>query len=61
MSISDLPALNASLNTISTIFIVHGWYLIRRGHWRQHIACMIAAIVSSSAFLVGYLIYHYAP
>ncbi len=58
MRISDLPALNAELNAISTIFIAAGWYLIRRGYWRQHIACMITAIVSSSAFLTGYLIYH---
>jgi uncharacterized membrane protein YozB (DUF420 family) len=58
MSISDLPALNASLNTISTVFISLGWWLIRRGHWRQHIACMITALLSSSAFLAGYIIYH---
>ena len=58
MGISDLPALNATLNSISTIFIAAGWYLIRRGHWRQHIACMIAAITTSAAFLVSYLIYH---
>ena len=58
MAISDLPALNASLNAISTVFIAAGWYLIRRGHWRQHVACMIAALITSSAFLVSYLIYH---
>ena len=58
MSISDLPALNASLNSLSTIFIAAGWYLIRRGYWRQHIACMIAALISSTAFLAGYLVYH---
>ena len=58
MTISDLPALNASLNFISTIFISTGWYLIRRGHWRQHIACMIAAIISSTFFLTSYVIYH---
>ena len=58
MSISDLPALNASLNAISTLFISAGWYLIRRGHWRQHIACMIAALLTSAAFLTSYLIYH---
>jgi putative membrane protein len=58
MTISDLPALNASLNAFSTIFIAAGWYLIRRGHWRRHIACMITAILSSTAFLVSYLIYH---
>src|SRR6188768_1909266 len=58
MTISDLPALNASLNAFSTVFIAAGWYLVRRGHWRQHIACMVTAVLSSSAFLVGYLIYH---
>ena len=58
MSISDLPALNATLNSVSTVFIAAGWYLIRRGHWRQHIACMVTALLSSTAFLVGYVIYH---
>jgi putative membrane protein len=58
MSVSDLPAINASLNSISTIFIATGWYLIRRGHWRWHIACMIAAVLSSTLFLTGYVIYH---
>ena len=57
-SISDLPAINASLNLISTIFIATGWYLIRRGAWRRHVACMILAIISSTLFLVGYLVYH---
>ncbi len=58
MAISDLPALNASLNLLSTIFISAGWWLIRRGHWRAHIACMITALVTSSGFLAGYIIYH---
>ncbi len=58
MTISDLPALNASLNAFSTVFIAAGWYLIRRGYWRQHIACMITAIISSAAFLTSYLVYH---
>lgn len=58
MSVSDLPALNATFNLISTVFIITGWYLIRRGAWRRHIACMITALVSSTFFLTGYLIYH---
>ena len=58
MTISDLPAINASLNFISAIFISSGWYLIRRGHWRRHVACMIPALISSTLFLVGYLVYH---
>jgi putative membrane protein len=58
VSISDLPAVNASLNFVSAIFISSGWYLIRRGYWREHIACMIAALTASTGFLVGYLVYH---
>jgi len=58
MTISDLPAINASLNLVSTVFISAGWYLIRHGAWRRHIACMIVAVISSSFFLTGYLVYH---
>ena len=58
MSVADLPAVNASLNFVSTIFIAMGWYFIRRGAWRRHMACMITAVVSSTFFLVGYVVYH---
>jgi putative membrane protein len=58
VTISDLPAINASLNFVSTIFISTGWYLIRRGYWRRHVACIIVAIISSTCFLTGYLVYH---
>jgi putative membrane protein len=57
-SISDLPAINASLNALSTVFISAGWYLIRRGAWRRHMVCMIVALISSMLFLAGYIIYH---
>src|SRR6476646_11688195 len=58
MSVADLPTVNASLNFVSTIFIAAGWYFIRRGAWRRHMACMITAVVSSTFFLVGYVVYH---
>ena len=58
ISISDLPALNATFNLVSTIFISTGWYFIRRGAWRRHMACMITALLSSVCFLVGYIAYH---
>jgi putative membrane protein len=32
--------------------------LIRHGAWRRHMACMITAVISSTIFLVGYVIYH---
>jgi len=57
-SISDLPAINASLNFVSTVFISAGWYLIRHGAWRRHVACMVIALISSTFFLVGYIVYH---
>jgi putative membrane protein len=58
MAISDLPAINASFNLISTVFISAGWYLIRRGAWRLHMFCMITAVLSSTFFLAGYIFYH---
>src|SRR5207237_8715627 len=58
MTITDLPAINASLNFVSMIFISTGWYLIRRGAWRRHVACMITAVTSYTLFLVGYIVYH---
>ena len=58
MTISDLPAINASLNLVSTVFISTGWYFIRHDAWRRHMACMITAVISSTGFLAGYLVYH---
>src|SRR5207245_9865808 len=59
MTITDLPAINATLNFISTIFISAGWFCIRRNIWQRHVPCMIAAIISSTLFLVGYVVYHF--
>jgi len=59
VSIADFPALNAGLNTLSTIFIAAGWWFISREQKRRHITCMVAALVTSSAFLTCYLIYHF--
>jgi uncharacterized membrane protein YozB (DUF420 family) len=58
MSVTDLPALNATLNAISTILLVTGWIFIKRGDRRSHKACMIAALVTSTLFLTSYVIYH---
>jgi putative membrane protein len=57
-SISDLPAINATLNFVSTVFISAGWYFIRRNFWQRHVFCMITAVISSTFFLVGYVTYH---
>ncbi len=52
------PALNASLNGASAVLITSGRLLIRRQRVRLHRACMIAAVSSSTLFLVSYLYYH---
>jgi uncharacterized membrane protein YozB (DUF420 family) len=52
------PAANAVLNGTSATLLVAGRMLIRRGKFAAHRACMIAAVVTSSVFLVSYLYYH---
>jgi uncharacterized membrane protein YozB (DUF420 family) len=58
VTVSDLPALNASLNAACAILLVVGWTLIKRGEIRKHRAVMIAAVCTSAVFLASYLIYH---
>ena len=59
IAVSDLPALNATLNLLSAILLGSGYAFIRRKNIRAHKACMIAALVTSTVFLTSYLIYHY--
>lgn len=58
MSVSDLPALNAALNATSGVLLLAGWLMIRRGRIDVHRRCMVAAFVTSSLFLVSYIVYH---
>ena len=58
MTVSDLPALNATLNATAAVLLVIGWRLIRRGRVEQHRKVMIAAFCTSVVFLVSYLVYH---
>lgn len=58
MTVRDLPALNAVLNATSGALIFLGWILIRRGQRLAHKRVMLAALASSTLFLVSYLTYH---
>lgn len=58
IGLSDLPALNATLNSLSAVLLVTGYVLIRTGRREAHKRCMLAAFATSSLFLVSYLIYH---
>ncbi len=59
MTISDLPALNASLNATSAVLLYAGYVSIRRKHRAAHATCMLVALLSSTLFLASYLTYHY--
>jgi putative membrane protein len=59
MSIQQLPAINASLNFLSTVFILIGWWFIRHQYKRSHMVAMITAVITSTIFLGCYLYYHF--
>jgi putative membrane protein len=59
MNISDLPTLNAILNSISAIFLILGYRYIKKGEQQSHKKFMISALVVSALFLTSYVIYHY--
>jgi uncharacterized membrane protein YozB (DUF420 family) len=58
VSLSDLPALNATLNATAAVLLMSGYAFIRRGHVRRHRAAMISACIVSVLFLTSYVIYH---
>ncbi|MCI0691394.1 DUF420 domain-containing protein [candidate division KSB1 bacterium] len=59
MQISDLPAVNATLNSLSAIWLACGYFFIRQKKISAHRFCMLAALLTSALFLTSYLIYHY--
>lgn len=59
MTIEDLPTLNASLNSVSFILLLCGFFAIKKGRRELHIKLMTGALVVSAAFLTSYLIYHF--
>ncbi len=59
MSVSDLPTINAMLNSLSAILLVLGFVLIKQGKKKAHRYVMTGALLSSALFLVCYLYYHH--
>jgi len=58
MALTDLPTLNALLNTVSAALLISGYTLIRQGKVQAHRTCMLAAFATSTLFLISYLVYH---
>ncbi|MEI6351756.1 MAG: DUF420 domain-containing protein [Verrucomicrobiota bacterium] len=59
MSVHDLPPINASLNALSAVFLLMGWWFITHNRKLQHITMMSCALITSTVFLVCYLVYHF--
>jgi putative membrane protein len=49
---------NASLNSLATVLLLVGLYLIKRGRVESHKRTMLSAFAVSTAFLVCYVWYH---
>jgi protein SCO1/2/putative membrane protein len=55
-----LPAVNATLNGASALFLLLGYGAIRRRWVGLHKGCMLLALAVSALFLASYLYYHFA-
>ena len=56
--ISALPAVNASLNALSTVLLLAGFLQVRRKNYAAHLRLMLGAFASSTLFLICYIAYH---
>lgn len=57
--VRQLPALNAFLNSISTLLILSGYVAIRKKKYKLHMKFMLTAFITSGLFLISYLVYHH--
>lgn len=52
------PHLNATLNALSGVFLVLGFYFIRKKNISSHRLCMLTAVSLSAFFLLCYITHH---
>ena len=58
LDLSFLPAVNALLNSASSICLILGYLSIRKGNRTRHTKMMLGALTFSFLFLICYLTYH---
>ena len=58
LTIHDFPAVNATLNATSGVLLIIGYLLMRARRIAWHRRFMIAACITSLAFLICYVVYH---
>ncbi len=52
------PHINATLNALSSVFLLSGFYFIMRRRIAAHRFCMLSASMVSALFLIMYLAHH---
>lgn len=57
--IKNLSAVNAGLNSLSTVFLLLAFREIKCRDFQKHMRFNLAAFVTSSLFLVSYVVYHH--
>ncbi|MTI88915.1 MAG: DUF420 domain-containing protein [Balneolaceae bacterium] len=57
--VKHLSVVNATLNSLSVIFLLLGFREIKRKNFQKHMQYMLTAFVTSSLFLVSYVTYHH--
>jgi len=54
----NLPAVNATFNSIATILLILGFIQIKKRNFMAHMRYNLAAFVASALFLISYVLYH---
>jgi putative membrane protein len=57
-AVSQLPAVNATLNATSTVILLIGYWAIKSRREVLHKNLMISAFIVSALFLISYVYYH---
>lgn len=57
-ALAALPAVNATLNAVSMVFLVAGFAAVRTRRVETHRVLMLAAVFTSALFLASYVVYH---
>jgi uncharacterized membrane protein YozB (DUF420 family) len=60
LGVHDLPVVNATLNATATVLLLVGLAFIKQRKIEAHRRTMLTAFAVSCAFLVCYLVYHFA-
>ena len=59
MNGDQMPSINAALNGLASVFLLLGYFFIKKDNKAAHKYSMIAAFTTSAVFLACYLWYHY--